>query len=51
MGMPAKFGLAVFCGVSYGKDCPVATGHHEASSRQNRTAFSLVVGYNPQSFR
>ncbi len=35
--------------ISYGKDCPVAADHDEASYQQNRTAITSVVGQNPQS--
>ena len=35
--------------ISYGKDCPVAAGHDEASWQQNRNAITSVVGFNPQS--
>ncbi len=35
--------------ISYGKDCPVASGHDEAAWAQNRNAITSVVGFNPQS--
>jgi len=35
--------------VSYGKDCPVATGHDEQSWSQNRNAITSVQGFNPQN--
>ena len=35
--------------ISYGKDCPVAAGHDEASWQQNRNAITSVVGFNPQN--
>jgi peptidoglycan-associated lipoprotein len=34
--------------ISYGKDCPVAAGHDQASYQQNRTAITSVQGNNPQ---
>jgi peptidoglycan-associated lipoprotein len=34
--------------ISYGKDCPVATGHDEAAYQQNRNAITSVQGFNPQ---
>ena len=35
--------------ISYGKDCPVAPGHDDASWQQNRNAITSVTGFNPQS--
>ncbi len=35
--------------ISYGKDCPVASGHDESAWAQNRNAITSVVGFNPQS--
>jgi peptidoglycan-associated lipoprotein len=35
--------------ISYGKDCPVASGNDEASYQQNRNAITSVEGYNPQN--
>jgi len=35
--------------ISYGKDCPVAAGHNQASYQQNRTAITSVQGNNPQN--
>jgi peptidoglycan-associated lipoprotein len=35
--------------ISYGKDCPFATGHDETAYQQNRTAITSVVGFNPQN--
>lgn len=35
--------------ISYGKDCPVASGHDEAAWQQNRNAITSVVGFNPQN--
>ena len=35
--------------ISYGKDCPVAPGHDDASWQQNRNAITSVAGFNPQS--
>ena len=35
--------------ISYGKDCPVATGHDESAWQQNRNAITSVVGFNPQN--
>jgi peptidoglycan-associated lipoprotein len=35
--------------ISYGKDCPVAAGHDDASWQQNRNAITSVTGFNPQS--
>ncbi len=35
--------------ISYGKDCPVAAGHDEASWQQNRNAITSVTGFNPQN--
>jgi len=35
--------------ISYGKDCPIAADHDEASYQQNRTAITSAVGQNPQN--
>jgi peptidoglycan-associated lipoprotein len=35
--------------VSYGKDCPVASGNDDASYQQNRNAITSVQGFNPQN--
>jgi len=35
--------------ISYGKDCPVASGNDEASYQQNRNAITSVQGFNPQN--
>jgi len=35
--------------VSYGKDCPIATGHDEQSWSQNRNAITSGQGFNPQN--
>jgi peptidoglycan-associated lipoprotein len=35
--------------ISYGKDCPVAADHDEASYQQNRNAITSVKGFNPQN--
>jgi peptidoglycan-associated lipoprotein len=35
--------------VSYGKDCPIASGNDDASYQQNRNAITSVQGYNPQN--
>jgi peptidoglycan-associated lipoprotein len=35
--------------VSYGKDCPLATGSDAAAYQQNRNAITSVQGYNPQN--
>jgi len=37
--------------ISYGKECPVAKGHDEASYQQNRNAITSVQGFNPQPCR
>jgi len=33
--------------VSFGKDCPIASGHDEESLQQNRNAITSVQGFNP----
>jgi peptidoglycan-associated lipoprotein len=35
--------------ISYGKDCPVASGNDDASYQQNRNAITSVQGFNPQN--
>jgi peptidoglycan-associated lipoprotein len=35
--------------ISYGKDCPIATGSDAAAYQQNRNAIMSVQGYNPQN--
>jgi len=35
--------------VSYGKDCPVASGNDDVSYQQNRNAITSVQGFNPQN--
>jgi peptidoglycan-associated lipoprotein len=35
--------------ISYGKDCPVASGNDDASYQQNRNAIVSVQGFNPQN--
>jgi peptidoglycan-associated lipoprotein len=35
--------------ISYGKGCPIAAGHDQASYQQNRTAITSVQGSNPQN--
>jgi peptidoglycan-associated lipoprotein len=35
--------------ISYGKDCPVASGNDDASYQQNRNAITSVQGNNPQN--
>ena len=35
--------------ISYGKDCPVASGNDEAAYQQNRNAITSVQGFNPQN--
>jgi peptidoglycan-associated lipoprotein len=35
--------------ISYGKDCPVATGDNDAAYQQNRNAITSVQGFNPQN--
>jgi peptidoglycan-associated lipoprotein len=35
--------------ISYGKDCPVASGNDDASYQQNRNAITSVSGMNPQN--
>jgi peptidoglycan-associated lipoprotein len=35
--------------ISYGKNCPVASGNDDASYQQNRNAITSVVGSNPQN--
>jgi len=37
--------------ISYGKECPVASGNDEASYQQNRVAITSVLGFNPQNCR
>jgi len=35
--------------ISYGKDCPVASGNDDAAYQQNRNAITSVQGSNPQN--
>jgi peptidoglycan-associated lipoprotein len=35
--------------ISYGKNCPVASGNDDASYQQNRNAITSVIGSNPQN--
>jgi len=37
--------------ISYGKDCPVASGNDAVSYQQNRVAITSVLGWNPQNCR
>lgn len=35
--------------ISYGKNCPVASGNDDAAYQQNRNAITSVQGFNPQN--